>query len=238
MPSCPHEQVHGPATPRAAMRTLLIVVKDPLQLPDDLPVPKDDGAADHLAGTAVPAVALWATDGASVRLDELEGRTVVFAYPRTGRPGEPSPGGDDEWNAIPGACGCTPQACSFRDEHARFAAAQTRVFGLSTQDTAYQQEAAERLHLPYPLLSDERLELATVLGSRPSRSTASRCSSASHCSCTTARSKASSTPSSHRTAAPSRLSPGSGSDGVEPHIRDSALLNQQRFASRSLTGTR
>ena len=146
------------------MRTLMIVVTDPLQLPDDLPVPKDDGAADHLAGTTVPAVALQATDGTSVRLDELEGRTVVFAYPRTGRPGESPPGGDDEWTAIPGARGCTPQACSFRDEHARFAAAETRVFGLSTQDTAYQREAAERLHLPYPLLSDERLELATALG--------------------------------------------------------------------------
>jgi len=140
------------------------VDKDPFQLPDDLPVPKDDGAADHLAGTAVPVVALKATNGTSVRLDELEGRTVVFAFPRTGRPGESAPGGDHEWAAIPGARGCTPQACSFRDEHARFAAAQTRVFGLSTQDTAYQREAAERLHLPYSLLSDERLELTTVLG--------------------------------------------------------------------------
>jgi peroxiredoxin len=141
-----------------------MMVKDPLQLPDDLPVPKDDGAADHLAGTALPAVALRASDATSVRLDELEGRTVVFAYPRTGRPGESSPGGDDEWDAIPGARGCTPQACSFRDEHGRFAAADTRVFGLSTQDTAYQREASERLHLPYLLLSDERLELATALG--------------------------------------------------------------------------
>lgn len=140
------------------------VVKDPLQLRDGLPVPKDDGAADHLAGTAVPAVALRATNGASVRLDELEGLTVVFAFPRTGRPGESPPGGHLEWAAIPGASGCTPQACSFRDEHARFAAAQTRVFGLSTQDTAYQQEAVERLRLPYSLLSDERLELTTALG--------------------------------------------------------------------------
>ena len=139
------------------------MVKDPLQLPDDLPVPEDDGAADHLAGTALPPVTLRASDGTTVRLDELDGRTVVFAYPRTGRPGEPSLGGDEEWDAIPGARGCTPQACSFRDEYARFAAADTRVFGLSTQDTAYQQEAAERLHLPYPLLSDERLELATSL---------------------------------------------------------------------------
>jgi peroxiredoxin len=139
------------------------MVKDPLQLPGDLPVPEDDGAADHLAGMALPAIALKATDGSSVRLDELTGRTVVFAYPRTGRPGEPSLGGDEHWDAIPGARGCTPQACSFRDEYARFAAADTRVLGLSTQDTAYQQEASERLHLPYALLSDEELELATAL---------------------------------------------------------------------------
>jgi len=141
-----------------------MMVRDPLRLPDSLPVPEDDGAADHLAGTALPPVTLRATDGTSVRLDELSGRTVVFAYPRTGRPGEPSPGGDDAWNEIPGARGCTPQACSFRDEHARFAAAGTRLLGLSTQDTAYQQEAAGRLHLPYLLLSDERLELAIALG--------------------------------------------------------------------------
>jgi peroxiredoxin len=139
-------------------------MKDPTQLPEDLPVPHDDGAADPLRGVPLPAIALPATDGTSVRLDELEGRTVVFAYPRTGRPGEESPGGDDAWNAIPGARGCTPQACSFRDEHAAFAHLGARVFGLSTQDTAYQQEAVERLHLPYPLLSDERLELARALG--------------------------------------------------------------------------
>jgi len=139
------------------------MVKDPLQLPDDLPIPEDDGAADHLDGMALPPVALRSTDGASVRLDELAGRTVVFAYPRTGRPGEPSLGGDENWDAIPGARGCTPQACSFRDAYARFAAADARVLGLSTQDTAYQREAAERLQLPYPLLSDERLELTTAL---------------------------------------------------------------------------
>jgi peroxiredoxin len=141
----------------------MIMVKDPLLLPDDLPIPEDDGAADHLAGMALPPVALRATDGAIVRLDELKGRTVVFAYPRTGRPGEPSLGGDEEWDAIPGARGCTPQACSFRDAFARFATADAGVFGLSTQDTAYQEEAAERLQLPYSLLSDERLELVTAL---------------------------------------------------------------------------
>src|SRR3954452_9128014 len=139
------------------------MVEDPLQLPDDLPEPEDDGAADHLPGARLPAIALPASDGSSVRLAELAGRTVVFAYPRTGRPGEPSLGGDDAWDAIPGARGCTPQACSFRDEHARFAEHGARIFGLSTQDTAYQREAAERLHLPYPLLSDERLELARAL---------------------------------------------------------------------------
>jgi peroxiredoxin len=141
----------------------MTMVKDPLLLPDGLPVPADDGAADHLAGMALPPVALPATDGSRVRLDELEGRTVFFAYPRTGRPGESSLGGDDEWDAIPGARGCTPQACSFRDAYGRFAAADTRVLGLSTQDTAYQQEAIERLALPYLLLSDDRLELATAL---------------------------------------------------------------------------
>jgi len=136
---------------------------DPTRLPDDLPVPDDDGAADHLRGTPFPPIALTATDGEAVRLDELPGRTVVFAYPRTGRPGEPPPGGEEGWNAIPGARGCTPEACSFRDEAARFAALGVRVFGLSTQDGDYQREAVERLHLPYPMLSDAGLELTRAL---------------------------------------------------------------------------
>jgi peroxiredoxin len=132
-------------------------------LPPDLPVPEDDGAADHLPGTALPPVTLPSTAGDAVRLDRLQGRTVVFAYPRTGRPGEESPGGTDNWNAIPGARGCTPQACSFRDEFGRFAELGVRVLGLSTQDTDYQQEAVARLGLPYALLSDAALELATEL---------------------------------------------------------------------------
>jgi peroxiredoxin len=138
-------------------------VIDPMELPADLPVPEDDGAADHLRGTPLPPIALTATDGEVVRLDELPGRSVVFAYPRTGRPGEEPPSGEEGWNAIPGARGCTPEACSFRDEAARFAALGVRVFGLSTQDTEYQREAVERLHLPYPLLSDEALELTRAL---------------------------------------------------------------------------
>ena len=117
-------------------------------------MPEDDDAADHLADSRLTDVALRATDGAEVRLAELPGRSVVFAYPRTGKPGEPSLGGNDAWDAIPGARGCTPQACAIRDSHARFEALGVRVFGLSTQSPEDQREAADRLHLPYPLLSD------------------------------------------------------------------------------------
>jgi peroxiredoxin len=137
---------------------------DPTQLPDDLPVPEDDGAADHLREAPLPPVELAATDGTSVRLDELPGRSVVFAYPRTGRPGQELPGGEAGWNAIPGARGCTPEACSFRDELGRFRELGVRVFGLSTQDSDYQREAVERLHLPYLLLSDEDLRFTRALG--------------------------------------------------------------------------
>jgi peroxiredoxin len=137
--------------------------KDLLTIPGDLPVPEDDGAADHLPGSELPDVALPATDGPEVRLDVLGGRTVVFAYPRTGTPGEQSLGGDDAWNAIPGARGCTPEVCSVRDLHDEFGALGVRVYGLSTQTTEEQAEAAERLHLPYSLLSDAGLELATAM---------------------------------------------------------------------------
>jgi peroxiredoxin len=129
----------------------------PDTFPDDLPVPVDDGAADHLRGLAMPDIALPATDGANVSLATRPGRVVVYVYPRTGEPGkEPAA----EWNAIPGARGCTPQSCSFRDHFAELRdLGVSEVFGLSTQDTAYQREAAERLHLPFALLSDERLAL-------------------------------------------------------------------------------
>jgi len=138
-------------------------VSNPLTLPDDLPVPEDDGATNHLPRTPMPAIPLPATDGTEVRLDRLPGVSVVFAYPRTGRPGEEPPGGEAGWNAIPGARGCTPEACSFRDEKARFEQRGARIFGLSTQDTEYQREAVERLHLPYPLLSDAGLQLTRAL---------------------------------------------------------------------------
>jgi peroxiredoxin len=130
-------------------------------LPDDLPVPEDDGAADHLLDAAVPPIALQATTGDTVRLDEQKGPTVLFCYPRTGRPGDELPPG---WNAIPGARGCTPEACGFRDAHAQFAELGARVVALSTQSPEYQREMADRLHLPFPVLSDERLELTRALG--------------------------------------------------------------------------
>ncbi len=135
---------------------------DPTQLPADLPVPQDDGAARHLPTLAMPAVALLSTAGTTVRLDELgAGRTVLYLYPMTGRPGEPLP---DGWDTIPGARGCTPEACAFRDHHADLlAAGATAVYGLSSQSTEEQAEAATRLHLPFPLLSDPSLQLADRL---------------------------------------------------------------------------
>lgn len=131
-----------------------------LELPADLPVPTDDGACDHLPGMRLPSLALPATDGRMLDLSMLSGRSVVYVYPRTGRPDQPLPTG---WDEIPGARGCTPQSCAYRDLAAELAALGAHVFGLSTQDTTYQQEAVARLHLPFPLLSDDRLQLATAL---------------------------------------------------------------------------
>lgn len=129
-------------------------------LPADLPVPTDDGAAAHLEGRHLPALALPATDGRTVHLSTLPGLQVIYIYPMTGRPGVPLPEG---WDAIPGARGCTPQSCAFRDHHAELAALGAGVFGLSTQDSDYQREAATRLHLPFPLLSDSDLALRDAL---------------------------------------------------------------------------
>src|ERR1700752_2470919 len=134
---------------------------DPNILPPDLPAPQDDGAARHLAGHKLPSVPLTATDSAQVDLSKLSGRTVVYIYPRTGVPGRQMPEG---WDAIPGARGCTPQSCGFRDHFAelkRLGVAQ--LFGLSTQDSAYQSEAVERLHLPFAILADADLTLTRAL---------------------------------------------------------------------------
>ena len=127
-----------------------------------IPAPVDDGAARHLVGRVLPAVALPATDGLSVTLSELPGRSVVFGYPRTGEPDRIAL--VEDWDMIPGARGCTPQTCAFRDLFAELTAAGARrVFGLSTQSTEYQREMAERLHLPFPVLSDEALSLTRAL---------------------------------------------------------------------------
>jgi len=127
-----------------------------------IPAPTDDGAAAHLPGMTVPAVSLVATDDTAVTLSALPGRTVVFAYPRTGESGKISL--VDDWDMIPGARGCTPQTCSFRDLFAQLKAAGAKhVFGLSTQDNIYQTEMASRLHLPFPVLSDEKLKLTRAL---------------------------------------------------------------------------
>ncbi|WGS23662.1 MULTISPECIES: peroxiredoxin [unclassified Bradyrhizobium] len=127
-----------------------------------IPAPSDDGGAAHLTGMTIPSVTLRATNDTSVALSALEGRTVVFAYPRTGEPGKI--GLVDDWDMIPGARGCTPQACSFRDLFAELkAAGAAHVFGLSTQSNEYQTEMASRLHLPFPVLSDEGLELTHAL---------------------------------------------------------------------------
>lgn len=135
-----------------------------LQAPDwsKIPPPANDGAMDHVADARVPDVELAATDGSRVSLAKLTGRVIVFAYPRTGVPGQPALVAD--WDEIPGARGCTPQSCAFRDLHkALITAGAAGVYGLSTQDTAFQREAAERLHLPFPLLSDEGLALAAAM---------------------------------------------------------------------------
>lgn len=130
------------------------------EAPKDLPRPIDDGAASHLQGMKLPSVALDATSGASVDLGAIPGRVVIYVYPMTGRPGVPLP---DGWNEIPGARGCTPQSCAFRDHYSELKALDSAVFGLSTQTTEYQKEARDRLQLPFELLSDSKFRLKQLL---------------------------------------------------------------------------
>lgn len=137
---------------------------NPYELPEGLPVPVDDGACDYLPGRLLPSGELTATSGRRINLSAAPGKVVLYCYPMTGRPGTPLPSG---WDQIPGARGCTPQSCAFRDHFRELQELGARVFGLSTQTTDYQREAAERLHLPFELLSDcafqftESLELPT-----------------------------------------------------------------------------
>src|SRR5262245_15017315 len=134
------------------------------ELPADLPVPVDDGAARHLVGTVLPPVALPSTGGRWVRLDDASvPLVVVYCYPRTGRPDAIALGGTEQWNAIPGARGCTPQSCAYRDHYAELRRLGAVVYGLSTQTTEYQHEAVSRLHLPFALLSDAMGEFSASL---------------------------------------------------------------------------
>ena len=137
------------------------MIEGPLtQLPDNLPIPEDDGACRHLIGQRLPDLPLRATSGASIILSERAGVTVVYAYPLTGHPGMTLP---PAWLTIPGAPGCTLECCGFRDHYAETSQLGVEVFGLSTQSTTFQREARERLHLPFDLLSDESLAFTNAL---------------------------------------------------------------------------
>lgn len=131
------------------------------EMPKDLPRPIDDGAAAHLQGIGLPHVELPATNGARIHFGAIPGRVVIYVYPMTGIPGVPLPEG---WVDIPGAAGCTPQSCGFRDHYATLRMLDTVVFGLSAQTSAHQKEARDRLHLPFELLSDSKLRLKQLLG--------------------------------------------------------------------------
>jgi peroxiredoxin len=130
-------------------------------LPPNLPVPKDDGAAKHLTGMPVPPVILASTANRQVNMSQLaRHRAVIYCYPRTGAPGQPVP---KHWDEIPGARGCTPESCGFRDHYQRLSELHLQVFGLSTQTTEYQQEVVQRLHLPFEVLSDANFAFTNAL---------------------------------------------------------------------------
>jgi len=136
------------------------MLRDLSQLPKNLPVPVDDGACAHLTGAKVPSISLKATKGPYIDLSNTPHRTVVYCYPRTGRPNAPLPEG---WDEIPGARGCTPQSCSFNNLHNEYKSLGVSVFGLSTNPTEYQEEAYERLKLTFHLLSDSDFKLTRAL---------------------------------------------------------------------------
>jgi len=135
-------------------------MKNLYQLPNDLPVPVDDGACDHLTGSKMPSVALRSTSGADIDLSRVDGISVIFFYPMHGHPDAPPMIG---WNDIPGARGCTPQACSFRDSYKRLTELGVKVFGVSSQPLSEQQEASKRLELPYMLLNDSEFKLSKAM---------------------------------------------------------------------------
>jgi peroxiredoxin len=130
------------------------------QLPTDLPIPQDDGSTNHLKGMKLPHVSLNATNGKTIHLGDIKGKLVIYCYPMTGQPNVALP---DGWDQIPGARGCTPQSCSFRDHYQELQALGAEVVGLSVQSTEYQKEMAERLHLPFPVVSDANYQFQKAL---------------------------------------------------------------------------
>jgi len=134
------------------------------KLPESISAPVDDGACNHLLGLKIPHVLLPSTGNRLVDLAAVsKQRAVVYCYPRTGTPDEEALGGTDNWNAIPGARGCTPQSCAFRDHFGELQLLETQVFGLSSQTTEYQQEMVRRLHLPFEILSDADLAFTKAI---------------------------------------------------------------------------
>ena len=130
------------------------------ELPADLPIPQDDGSTNHLKGMKLPKVSLQASNGKRIDLADIKGRLVIYCYPMTGQPNVALPNG---WDQIPGARGCTPQSCSFRDHYQELQALGAEVMGLSVQTTEYQKEMADRLHLPFPILSDVHYQFQQAL---------------------------------------------------------------------------
>ena len=130
------------------------------QLPSDLPIPQDDGSTDHLKGMKLPQVLLKATNGKTINVGDIQGKLVIYCYPMTGQPNVALP---DGWDQIPGARGCTPQSCSFRDHYQELKDLGAEVIGLSVQTTEYQKEMADRLHLPFPVVSDVTYQFQKAL---------------------------------------------------------------------------
>jgi peroxiredoxin len=146
---------------KVEMEKLNALPKDVLiNMPANLPIPEDDGGCDHLLGLRLPNMNIQSTSSGMVNLVHQTGWVVIYCYPMTGRPGQVIP---DGWASIPGAAGCTPQSCSFRDRHGSLVALGAKVFGMSAQSTADQIEAVHRLRLPYELLSDSALLFARRL---------------------------------------------------------------------------
>lgn len=135
-------------------------MKNLMELPTNLPVPQDDGACDHLIGTTLPAIKLKTTDDRTIDFGDYKKPCVIFFYPRTGEPDKPTP---ENWDLIPGARGCTPQSCGYRDLYAEFKELGFEIFGASTQSTDYQKEFVKRMHIPFEILSDEHYELTNGL---------------------------------------------------------------------------